>query len=150
MLRVASFLSEALLSSVTDRDWAMQMKRIEAVIDAGRFFNVKAALKPLGIDMTILEVRQVTKEEQSRIYRVESKTDELRKQMLLLYVSDSVVNKACKEILKAIPTDGMIVVSEISKVVWRDGQSDETSSSARGSLSTLSSKTIQMPKRRLK
>jgi nitrogen regulatory protein PII len=100
------------------------MKRIEAIIKPFKLEEVKSALTEIGIEgMTTIDVKGFGRQKgHTEIYRGSEYTvDFIPKVLILVVVSDAVVESAVKAIVKAAKTgaigDGKVFVSTIDEAM---------------------------------
>ncbi len=100
------------------------MKKIEAIVKPFKAADVKTALTELGVDgMTTIDVRGFGRQYgRTEIYRgQEYEVDFVPKTMIIVVVSDQLLDGAVKAVVKAARTgkigDGKIFVSNIEESI---------------------------------
>ena len=100
------------------------MKKIEAIIKPFKLEEVKGALTELGIEgMTTIDVKGFGRQKgHTEIYRGSEYTvDFIPKVLILVVVSDAVVDEAVKAIVKAAKTgaigDGKVFISPVDEAL---------------------------------
>ena len=100
------------------------MKKIEAIIKPFKLEEVKGALTELGIEgMTTIDVKGFGRQKgHTEIYRGSEYTvDFIPKVLILVVVSDAVVDEAVKAIVKAAKTgaigDGKVFISTVDEAL---------------------------------
>ena len=100
------------------------MKKLEAIIKPFKLEEVKEALAELGIEgMTVTEVKGFGRQKgHTEIYRGSEYTvDFIPKVLILVVVSDAVVDEAVKAIVKAAKTgaigDGKVFISTVDEAL---------------------------------